>query len=391
VRLLVIGQTYSRRAAQQKFVALKAQAPEIELRVVVPDRPPGWGIGAVETAEVSSNLAAETIVLRRVWGSGNPTYGFSPPQLARTLYDFRADHIHIEEDFHSFVGVESVLLASLCNHRATVSFFTWDNLLQSRRFPLNQLKHALGRISLSRADMVICGNAEAQSLLRARGYEGPSTVLPQVGLDPQAYEGLPPRGLVDRFRSPPFEVVIGYFGRLVPEKGVRLLLESLESLKDIPWKVVIMGSGPLEAEIRGQWQKRLGSRLTCLSAVPPAAVPEYLKCLDVFVLPSQTTRRWKEQFGLILAQAMLAGAACLGSSSGAIPEVLGTAGLIFEEGNVGELRSGLELLLSNPALRARLSRAGRERALAQFTNDAVAAGYLAVFRQFHPSGSRSVS
>jgi glycosyltransferase involved in cell wall biosynthesis len=56
---------------------------------------------------------------------------------------------------------------------------------------------------------------------------------------------------------------------------------------------------------------------------------DIMKDFHVFVLPSHTTPVWKEQFGVVLIEAMFSHAAVVGSSSGAIPEVVGDAGVIF--------------------------------------------------------------
>ena len=60
--------------------------------------------------------------------------------------------------------------------------------------------------------------------------------------------------------------------------------------------------------------------------------------MDVLVLPSLTTEKWKEQFGRVLIEAMSAKIPVIGSNSGAIPEVISDCGYIFEEGNINQLQ-----------------------------------------------------
>lgn len=170
--------------------------------------------------------------------------------------------------------------------------------------------------------------------------------------------------------------MIGFVGRLIPEKGVILLLEALSQLMDIEWRVLILGSGPLENEICGKWQQILGDRLIHRKAVPHADVPAYMRALDIFVLPSYTTLYWKEQFGLVLAEAMLCGVVCVGSSSGAIPGVMGPGGLVFQENNVADLMCALERLLVDVDLRKSLAQVAQQFAQENYTLTSVAKRYL---------------
>jgi glycosyltransferase involved in cell wall biosynthesis len=107
-------------------------------------------------------------------------------------------------------------------------------------------------------------------------------------------------------------------------------------------------------------------------------VPAFLRSLDALVLPSRTTPRWKEQFGRALAEAMACGVACLGSDSGAIPEVMGKGGLVFKEGDAKGLARQARRL-KDAGLRQRLGRAGRARAVKEYSSAVLAqrlAGFL---------------
>jgi glycosyltransferase involved in cell wall biosynthesis len=122
-------------------------------------------------------------------------------------------------------------------------------------------------------------------------------------------------------------------------------------------------------------------RIVHVPAVPYGEVNRYLRCIDIFVLASQTTATWKEQFGLTLAQAMLTGIPAVASNSGAIPDVLGPGGLIFAEGNSEELVRTLKKLLESPDLRRNLGVAGRKHAMNNYTIGKVAAAYMASFER----------
>jgi glycosyltransferase involved in cell wall biosynthesis len=99
------------------------------------------------------------------------------------------------------------------------------------------------------------------------------------------------------------------------------------------------------------------------------------------VLPSRTRPNWKEQFGRVLIEAMACQVAVVGARCGAIPEVIGDAGLTFTEGDPADLRTQLQQLLDNPSLRFELAQKGRQRVLDHYTQTQVAARTVEVYQQ----------
>lgn len=379
MKLLVVGHTYITAFAQAKYVAMKHLSPELQLRLVVPHEVSH--VFMMYRPELHKGLdPEEVVVLPSRINHSHMTRILQPARFAALLRAFNPDHIHIEEDPHSLVGIETVFLARRLCRRATVSLFIWDNLARTPRFPLNVIKTAFTRYSLSHCGLVVCGNTEAQSLLsEIKHYAGPSLVLPQIGLDPDDYGGPLPHDLPEPLAKQDEIPVIGFLGRLLPEKGVLLLLEALSRLLSLRWKVLFVGDGVLKGEICTRWKSILGERLIYLDAIPHRTVSGYMRRLDIFVLPSYGIPTWKEQFGLALAQAMMAGVACIGSSSGAIPEVLGPGGLIFKERDVDDLERALKRMLESEVLRKELGDKARGFAMQRYTNAVVATGYLTAF------------
>src|SRR5207244_1025724 len=140
-------------------------------------------------------------------------------------------------------------------------------------------------------------------------------------------------------------------------------------------------SRALEARVSA-WPR---DKARCVGAVTDTDVPEYLAALDALVLPSRTTATWAEQFGHVLIEAMAAGVPVVGSSSGAIPDVVGDAGIIVPEGDAAALRRALGTLLADPALRARLSERGQDRVQAHYAHAVVARELAALYRRLAPA------
>ncbi len=78
-------------------------------------------------------------------------------------------------------------------------------------------------------------------------------------------------------------------------------------------------------------------RVRVLTGVAHDDVPEHLNAMDLLCAPSQTTTRWREQFGRMLIEAMACGVPVVASRSGEIPHVVGDAGLVVDEADVGRV------------------------------------------------------
>jgi glycosyltransferase involved in cell wall biosynthesis len=380
MRLLVVGHPFLLAYNQKKYVAMKRLDPGLCLRLLVPSR--GSDRFDLTDYQVHPALNSEEVVpLQARLAGSHMTYLHDPISVGKLLANFQPDVIHMEEEPQALISVQTIALQRSLAKSAAVTLFTWDNLLRNRRFPIGTLKRQLRRYSLARSTTVICGNRRASELLKAEGlFKGQVEVLPQYGLDVTQYQP----GAESELRAElglEGQVVVGYIGRLVPEKGLRTLFQALGQLQMHPWKLLLVGAGPLETEIRGPWMAEFPDRIVLVPAVPYEQVSRYLRCLDIFVLASHSTPTWKEQFGLILAQAMLTGIASIGSTCGAIPEVLGPGAMLFEEGQLDGLKRALEALLTSATRRRQAGALGREFALRHFTSETVAARYLNAFER----------
>jgi glycosyltransferase involved in cell wall biosynthesis len=151
---------------------------------------------------------------------------------------------------------------------------------------------------------------------------------------------------------------VGYAGRLVPEKGLEDLLAAVRRL-EAPVELLMVGDGELRGRLEGQ--SIPGSRVRVLSGIAHDQMASAYAAMDVLVLPSRTTARWKEQFGRVIVEALWCGIPVVGSDSGEIPwliELTG-GGLVFPEGDPGALAGCLGRLRENLALAADLAARGR--------------------------------
>lgn len=347
-------------AYQRKLEEIAAR--EVDLTVLVP---PGW------------QDARLTLTLERAYTKGyrlevEPTrfnghfHWYYHPQLAVRIAREKPDLLHIDEEPYNFATWQALRLAQRAGIPAL--FFTWQNLPRRYPPPFAWMERAV----LRRAAYAIAGTQQAADVWRDKGYGGPLAVIPQFGVDPEIFKPGPPR------ETGPFR--IGYAGRLVPEKGVDVLLNALAGLAG-DWHLSLAAQGPERDNLQKLAARlQILPRVTFEQAMPSTTMPDYYRTLDALILPSLTRPNWKEQFGRVLIEALACGVPVVGSESGAIPEVLGDVGLTFPEGDAQALRQRLDSLMRRDASqRAAAAQQGRDAVLARFTQAQVAEQTVAVY------------
>ncbi len=370
MRVLMISKACLVGAYQRKLEEI-ARFPDVELMIVVP---PSWREGSRLIRLERAHTVGYRLVVEPIAFNGRFHVHFYP-RLGRRLRAFAPDVVHIDEEPYNFATFHALRLAKRAGSRAL--WFTWQNL--NRRYPLPF--RLIERYNLRHADYAIAGNAGAATVWRDKGFAGPLTVIPQFGVDPDIFTPRTRERRPGRECSTARDFVVGYVGRLVPEKGVDLLLEAVAEMTGA-WRLMVVGGGAERERLEGR-ARRLGlaDRVLFEGMVSTLRIPAFYQQLDALVLPSRSQSNWVEQFGRVLIEAMACGVPVIGSDCGEIPNVLGDTGLIFPEGDTDALRQCLMRLMRDPDLWDDLARRGRERVLARFTQAQIAAQTVAVYRE----------
>ena len=194
------------------------------------------------------------------------------------------------------------------------------------------------RALLRRARAVICVSETVASEMRAAGVAN-VIVIPNGVVIPDA-PGAP---------AEPPEVL--YLGRLSPEKNIDTLVAAVGDLN-----LVVAGDGPLRTLVPNG-----------LGAVSHEEAGRLLERASVLVAPCE-----REGFGLAAAEAMAYGRPVVAAAGGGLLELVDdSTGILVEPRSVTAMREAVQKLLADPALRARLGAAGRERARERFGWDTV--------------------
>jgi glycosyltransferase involved in cell wall biosynthesis len=289
--------------------------------------------------------------------------------LRNAVRTMQPDVIDLYEEPFSLVALETLLVRNVLAPRAALVFYSAVNVHRDWRWPYRVIE----RVLLQRADGAHAPNQDVPPILRAKGFSGSdrrASVIP-LGVDVERFSGAEPSPLPG-IAGPR----VGFVGRLEPVKGLDVLLDAMRCLTTSA-SLVIAGEG----SEKGRLMPRL--RAEGVHVLPPvgyANMPSILKALDVLVLPSVTILPMhREQFGRVLVEAMAAGVPVVGSSSGAIPEVIGDAGLVVPERDPRALAHAIDRVLTEPGLRQTLVERGRHRVQAHFAWPVIAEQTLELF------------
>ncbi len=292
-----------------------------------------------------------------LYGSGTYT---SVPRLWRLLRKRRVDllHCHGPRD-HLLAAI--VRLLGGCPH-----------LIRTRHNHVPLSSGLFSRLLFVPCDRVVCISDYVRRLsLDDRLPEQKLTTI-RTAVDTERWspaEGSSPDDpLRDELGLRPGDLVVGHVSTLVKRKGVDWLLEAAARLvtrrPDLPLRLLIVG------EAYRKWQalaERLGVSDRVVFTGFRTDAERLIRLMDLFVLPSR-----EEGLGTAVVEAMSCGTAVIGSNVGGIPEaVTPDVGLLFEPSDVDGLTERIETLLDDAPRRGAMARAARQRAVNEFSVEAM--------------------
>ena len=278
--------------------------------------------------------------------------GVPTPALRRALADFGPDVVHLASPF--VLGAAGVAAAARLGV-PSVAVFQTDVAGFARSHHLGALSPMAWRWIRwmhDRAEVTLAPSAATMTDLAQHG-------VPRVGLwrrgvdgerfNPRRRTGPGVRELRDRL-APDGEVLVGYIGRLAPEKHVH----RLAALRDIDGvRLVIGGDGPARRAV----ERALGERATFLGQLDGDPLADTFAALDVFVHTGT-----EETFGQTIQEALASGVPVVAPACGGPLDLVrsGDNGLLYPPGDEAALRDAVTALVADADLRARMSLAARD-------------------------------
>ncbi len=292
---------------------------------------------------------------------------FGPVSAARVrkwLVAGQFDVLHVHEPVTPSLGGLAVLIA---DGPIVATFHTANDRSRAMQIAFPMVRPALEKISAR-----IAVSEEARRTL-VEHLGGDAVVIPN-GVYVERYRAATPK---PEWQGTPERPTVAFLGRLdEPRKGLPVLVEAIpEVVRRMPGvRFLVAGRGDVE------WAKEklgdVGDSVTYLGGVSEEDKASLLASVDVYVAP----HTGGESFGIVLVEAMSAGACVVASALNAFRQVLadGEAGLLFPVGDPAALADTLCRALSDPELRARTT-AVADRHVERYDWPQVAAHILDVY------------
>lgn len=290
--------------------------------------------------------AGRAVAIRYNGSVARPQFGpMAAARVRRWLRDGHFDILHVHEPTAPSLSLLTCALAKgpivATFHTATIRS-RWLAALQGVLQPF--LERIAGRIAVS----------DLARRVQVEHLGGDAIVIPN-GVDVAHFaSAVPLTGY------PRAGLTIGFLGRFDERrKGLPVLLDALAQLapEHPDLHLLIAGRGD-ESDVHDTLPDSLVDRVTTLGELSEDDKARMLASVDIYCAPNLGG----ESFGVILVEAMAAGAAIVASDLDAFRRVLddGAAGVLVRRGNANALAAGLSSLLGDPARREALVRAGRQ-------------------------------
>lgn len=319
------------------------------------------GLGASVVAAVPGGDAGDDagVRLAPIPTRGDPAapagLRWSRRALRRLFTDFRPDIVQIEEEPPTRAAAAAARESARLGIPAIA--FSWESLPP----PLGFRERRRAGATLRHCAAVIGGTAHAAQRLADVVPGRPSLVLPQHGIAPPR-----PAARVTTGEA----LALGYVGRLLPERGVDLLLRAATTVMGA-WSLTVAGTGPEQEPLEELAQKLgLASRIRWLGGIGRDEITALWPTLDALVVPSRLGPQWVDRWSPVLIDAMARQVVPVVMAGSPLASVVEDAGLVVEDEET--LGLALQHLLAYPEKRHVLATAARRRILEEYVDDAVA-------------------
>jgi glycosyltransferase involved in cell wall biosynthesis len=365
IRVLRIAHASLTPALRGRERALARCFPNIDLELVTPPR---WREAEVEV-ETEPDEYFPVRTARTYLSKHIQLFAYDPRPIIEALKRHKPHIIDMNHEPFSVPCAEVLTLRNLYAPQAHIVMQTAQNIMKKYPFPFS----AMEQRTFKQVSAAYMCSATVQEVLENKGFRKPMEIVP-FGVDLDMFKPAE--------RQPNETFTIGYIGRLLPAKGLLVLVDALARIKSENWKLLIVGDGPDRTATENRIKEHgLEDRCEFVGAIPYDQTPLYFQKIDVLVVPTITTDKIREQFGRVIVEAMASHVPVIGSTCGAIPEVIADAGIVVPENNPDALAVELKRVINDENLCKDIAIAGRRRVETHYTWERVAEQIYSVYLQ----------
>ena len=367
----------------KKYLAL-SRLDNLDISVI---KPSNWCDEARKEIVIDNLIDGYSEIKKEVFLPGRRHRSFFKPGIANTIKELQPDLIHLFGEANTFFALQIALLRNKYMKSTRLLFDNFENIYYKRPpYKFGWIYNRIEKYVFTSATAATFRYKESRDFLRKRGFTKKLFYLPWC-TDEELFRPVDSTHIKNIHNLDGF--TFGYFGRLESSKGIVSLLEAFQAMDDDS-KLLIVGKGSLENQLREMIKaKLLENKVSLTGYIPQSDLPAYYSAIDCLVIPSQTTATWKEQFGRVIIEAMSCETPVIGSDSGAIPDVIGNAGLIFREDSVSDLKTTLETIKMDHELYSRLKKNGRQRVLEHYSLPAFSTRCLSIYNEIMSEDAHS--
>jgi glycosyltransferase involved in cell wall biosynthesis len=306
------------------------------------------------------------------------------PQVLKENHTQRIDVIHSVDSGYS--GLAAVIASKLIGAPMCYSVHSHRRFLLSRYFKgfsgfwLASFDYSMERFVYSQANKLIVLDSNLRNYLLSYGVSPQRIVEIPVAIQTSSLDTAEkPDNKYNFLGVTKKDLLIGYVGRLEPEKNISVLLQSFkEALKETPNAyLILVGDGSLKNSLEDYAvTANISKNVRFVGTQHNISI--WLSIFDIFVLPSKT-----EGMSIAFLEAMAAGKAIIGSDIAGIQNMIkhsSQTAILFDPDNSEQLKNAILLLCGDSQLRQSLGKNAKDAAR-QYDYNAVYPKMLQLYQQ----------
>jgi len=325
LKILIIHQTSNQDTLLDYFDVLGSKDEVSELKILSPSSGYDHFRKRTRTNKAVKNCNFE-LMLGEVFFKDKKIVNPYSKGLIKILKEFDPDVVHVMYEAMSTLVLQVGLYRKIFGLNYKIFFYGFENIYPSKLSDFSLMKQLAIRFIRKNIDGGGYANNEGILRLKALGFDDANIkkIFRPVEVSVDSYIG--------KLKT----FTICYVGRVIEEKGI---FDFLENIKELNVNINVKIIGKVDEDDREYFFGLINNNRQ-IEYIPEISYSKLFKMISTFhvmIVPSKTTEVWKEQFGKVIPEGMWTDNVVVGSSSGAIPDVIGDEELIFDENNFMEL------------------------------------------------------